>query len=83
MKDWWIPQLADAKYAEQLRKDYPHNAEYSDDELLDFYCGGRKYVITWDHVGDAYGEYEKLADAYFEQQQRIQDLEADNVRTTD
>ena len=59
---WWTPTLADANYAEHLRKDYPYDEHMSDDEILEKYCNGRKYAVTWDHLGDAYEEYEKVAD---------------------
>lgn len=36
----------------------------TNEELHDYYNHGKKYSTTWDHVGDAYAEYEKLADAY-------------------
>lgn len=72
---WWKPKLADAEYAEHLRDDYQHDAHMSDDELLEKYCNGRKYVILWDHLGDAYSEYEKLADAYLKQTEQIAELE--------
>lgn len=31
--------------------------------------GGRKYRVLWDHIGDAYGDYEPLADAYLAEAQ--------------
>jgi len=69
MSDWWKPVLADARYAEHLRNDYAHDAHMSDDELLEKYCSSRKYVLTWDTLGDAYEEHARLADAYLELQQ--------------
>ena len=74
-KPHWEPVLADAEYAEQLREDYRHDAHMSDDEILDKFCGGKKYVILWDHLGDAYWDYVKLADAYLKQKEDIADLE--------
>ena len=67
----WEPVLADAAYAEHLREDYSTDAHMSDDEILDKYCDGKKYVILWDHLGDAYWDYVKLADAYLEQKARL------------
>ena len=61
---WWEPVPTDAAYFARLRSDYPENAHMSDDELRDHYEVHEKYVVTWDHVGDAYAEYEPLADAY-------------------
>jgi hypothetical protein len=65
-KPWWFPVLCDENYYKQLRDDYPESAGMSDDELHEDYADGRKYAVTWDHTGDAYDEYEKLADAYIE-----------------
>jgi len=63
--EWWEPVLADAAYIARLRKDYPEKCDgMSDEWVLDYYAEGRKYPVTWDHVGDAYEQYEKLADAY-------------------
>jgi len=65
-KEWWFPEICDDEYFKRLRLDYPNRADWSDEMLHDYFAEGRKYSITWDHVGDAYGEYEKLADAYLE-----------------
>lgn len=65
-KAWWEPQLADATYIAQLRADYPEKCEgMSDEWVLNHYAEGRKYAVTWDHLWDAYDQFEKLADAYF------------------
>jgi len=65
-KPWWEPQLVDADYVKQLRKDYPEYADMDDEELKEhFEVGDQKYATTWDHIGDAYAEFEPLADAYF------------------
>ena len=70
MKDysdkWWFPVRCNDAYFNRLRKDYPETAEYSDEYLHEYYNGSRKYSITWDHLGDAYAEYEELVDAFFE-----------------
>jgi len=70
MKDysdkWWFPVLCDYEWFKKIREDYPENADESDDFLIDYYNDGRKYSVTWDHVGDAYADYEELADAFFE-----------------
>jgi ABC-type nitrate/sulfonate/bicarbonate transport system substrate-binding protein len=65
-KQWWEPELADAEWIARLRKDYPEKcAGMSDDWVADhFNETGGKYVVTWDHTGDAYEQFEKLADAY-------------------
>ena len=63
-KPYWFPELCDEAYFKRLREDYPDKAEMSDEELHDYYNEGRKYAVTWDHVGDAYEEYENLADAF-------------------
>lgn len=74
-KPEWEPVLADAEYAEHLRKDYSDDANMSDDEILFKYCGFRKYVILWDHVGDAYLDYERLSDEYLKQKDYVASLE--------
>lgn len=63
---WWWPRLAnDPEYLATFRKDMPETAEGMTDEDLAEYLGeGWKYADTWDHLGDAREEYEKLADAF-------------------
>ena len=64
-KPWWFPRVVDQEYFDELREDYPDKAHWTNEELDDYFNEyGRKYSITWDHVGDAYEEYEELADAY-------------------
>lgn len=63
-KPWWYPKLCDSRYFARLRDDYPEHAHWSDDDLLEHYNDGRKYSVAWDHLGDAYPEYEELADAF-------------------
>lgn len=65
-KPYWFPALCDAEYIARLRVDYPEHAEKSDEELHDYFNHGLKYQNLWDHVGDAYGDYEPLADSYLE-----------------
>ena len=65
-KKWWHPTVTDTEYCNRLRDDYPENAHMDDDELRDFYADGRKYSTLWDHIGDAYEDYEPLADSYFD-----------------
>lgn len=73
-KPWWEPQLAgDATHIKQLRDDYPEHADMDDEELLDYFeVGDQKYSTTWDHLGDAYAEYEQLADAYFKMKSTLE-----------
>ena len=71
---WWYPEPFNAEYAQRLREDYPENAHMSDDDLWEYYCDSRKYPVTWDHVGDAYDEYEPLVDAYFSLRAENSDL---------
>lgn len=63
-KEWWEPTLTDDAWCERIRKDYPENADLTDSELRDYYADDQKYATTWDHVGDAYSQFEALADAY-------------------
>ena len=58
--------VTDSEWCEQMREDYPDKAEWSDDELRDYFDEGSKYSTTWDHIGDAYNQYEPLADSYLE-----------------
>lgn len=61
---WWYPILCDADYCDQLRKDYPENSDMDDEALIEHYNEGRKYQCLWDHTGDAYDDWEPLAEAY-------------------
>lgn len=63
-KPWWFPQLTDEAWANRIRADYPERAKWSDEQIRDQYAEGCKYADTWDHLGDARGAYETLADAY-------------------
>lgn len=63
---YWFPVLCDGDYFARLRSDYPENAHMSDEELHDYYNDGLKYQNLWDHTGDAYSDYEPLADSYLE-----------------
>jgi len=64
-RPWWFPVLVDDEYFKRLRDDYPDKSHLSDSELNEYFNEyGRKYSVLWDHLGDAYEEYEKLADAY-------------------
>lgn len=66
-KPWWWPEVIDDDYLARLRADYPHKADLEDESLLDYFDDGKsngQFSTTWDHVGDAYDEYEKLARAF-------------------
>jgi hypothetical protein len=63
-KPWWFPVRCDADFCARLRKDYPENAHMSDEDLINYYNDGRKFQCLWDHIGDAYEEWEPLAEAY-------------------
>lgn len=76
-KPWWWPVLANAAYFARLREDYPEHTDEDDDWLHQHYGEGRKYPVTWDHVGDAYAEYEELVDAFFTQEQQLTKARAD------
>ena len=65
-RPYWFPVLCDAAYFARLRKDYPEKSHMSDDELHEYFNHGLKYQNLWDHVGDAYSDYEPLADSYLE-----------------
>lgn len=72
-RPYWFPVLCDAAYFAELRKDYPEKAHLSDEELHDYFNDGLKYQNLWDHVGDAYGDYEPLADSYLELLEALKD----------
>lgn len=75
-KEWWFPERADTKeYCQRLREDYPEEAHMDDETLMEHFNESRRYSVTWDHIGDAYAEYEKLADAFLELLYRIRSLE--------
>ena len=66
-KPWWWPTIIDDAHLARLRDDYPEKANLSDEELLAYFDEGKgigQFSTTWDHVGDAYAEYEKLANAF-------------------
>lgn len=64
-KEWWFPKRVDAALVARLRKDYPEDAELSDGDILAKYeYDGKKFATTWDHLGDAQDQFDRLADAY-------------------
>lgn len=75
-KPWWYPVKCDADYCNQLREDM-QDAVYgmSDEELVEEFNDGLKYQRLWDHIGDAYEQFEPLAEAYLELESRIEFLE--------
>lgn len=63
----WFPTLMDARWVAGVRADHPKETDGMSDEFLrESYGNGGKYADTWDHLGDARHDYEKLADAYLE-----------------
>jgi len=71
MSEWWFPKLTDSAWCQEKRSDYPDYAHLDDDALREKYAKGRKYQVLWDHLGDAYEEWEKLADAFAAQAAQI------------
>jgi hypothetical protein len=66
-KPFWWPVRMDKEYLDRLRVDYPENASMSDEDLIDYYGEGWvNFSDTWDHLGDARAEYEKLAEAFLQ-----------------
>lgn len=61
---YWYPRLTNTEWCDRIRKDYPKAALWDDETIRDEYANGWKYADMWDHLGDARGDYEKLADAY-------------------
>jgi len=64
-KPWWWPQLVNAEWRTQIRKDYPEDVSgWGDDQIDDTYADGWPYVDLWDHLGDARADWEQLANAF-------------------
>jgi hypothetical protein len=64
-KMWWEPQPTDEAWCNRVREDYPYETDgMSDDAIREEYADGNRYQTLWDHVGEAYGQFEALADAY-------------------
>jgi hypothetical protein len=75
-KEWWYPTIINDEYIAQLREDYPDETEDLDDEsVLEYFNEfDQKYATTWDHVGDAYEEYEPLVEAFLEYEAKLKEL---------
>jgi hypothetical protein len=65
-KPFWYPVLADAAWCNRIREEYPEYASKTDEEIVEEVNEGVKYVTCWDNCGDAYYDYEKLADAFLQ-----------------
>ncbi len=78
--DWYYPELCDKAYFKRLRENYEESAHRTDEELHDYYNDGAKYSTTWDHIGDAYNEYEPLADRFYEALDLIKELKEENKK---
>lgn len=64
-RPWWWPELTDDAWCEKTRDEYPDSlTELTNDEIREEYADGLKYANTWDNVGDAVEEHERLADAF-------------------
>ncbi len=66
---WWWPSIIDDAHLARLREDYPEKSGWGDDELLEYFDNGKEigqFSTTWDHIGDAYPEYENLARAFLD-----------------
>ena len=59
-KPWWWPERTDAAWCDRIRHEY--DEAMCDDDIREKYANGRKYAVLWDHVGDAYDQFERLAD---------------------
>lgn len=69
---WWMPKLVDHEFCERLRNDYPEDAHLGDEDIAERYeytLG--EYATTWDNLGDAYDQFQRLADAYFNLKQQL------------
>ena len=75
--------VCDHKYCEGLRKSYPEDTEgMTDEELVEEYNHGRKYQCLWDNVGDAYYDFERLADAYLKLKAELESLRNEGLEGT-
>jgi len=69
-KPYWWPEQFDAdKVRTEIQNDeWSEDAKewlgLDDEDLQEVAVEGKKYLTTWDHVGDAYRDYEPLADAF-------------------
>lgn len=66
-KPWWWPTIINDAHLARLRKNYPEKSCLNDEALLEYFDEGKnlgQFSTTWDHVGDAYAEYEELARAF-------------------
>ena len=78
-KPYWYPDRVDTNWFARMRKDYPERAHLSDDELAEYFeVDGSKYtnLTVWDHAGDAYEDFEPLADDWFARGDEIEQLRA-------
>lgn len=73
-KPWWFPVVCDESYFARLRADYPENASLSDEDLHEYYNGCQKYQNTWDNIGDAYDQFEKLADDWIKMRTVVENI---------
>lgn len=71
-RPYWFPVLCDESYFARLREDYEEDAAMSDEELHEKYNDGLKYQQLWDHTGDAYSDFEPLADDYIKLRSAIE-----------
>lgn len=81
-KPSWYPVLCDDAYFARLREDYPIKAGWSDEKLHEYFNYGAKYSTMWDHLGEAYVDYEKLADAFLELEKKFEDLQGEQLVDT-
>lgn len=79
----WFPVLWDTAQVGQLRLDYPDEcAGRSDNLVLEYFAPlwqrpvelNKSYKVEWDSLTDAYQDYSRLADAFFELARRYDTL---------
>lgn len=58
------PRITDHEWCQEKRSQYPECAGDDDDTIREKYADGCKYHVVWDNLGDAYEDYEVLANAY-------------------
>lgn len=78
-KPYWHPLQRQQEFINEMKIDYPEDAHLSDDEIMKKHEEfGRKYSVCWDHIGDAWNDYEPLADAFIELEEKYNKLKGKN-----
>ena len=63
-RPYWLAEITDEKWCARVRREYEDAAGMDDEKIREEYANGNKFAVLWDHLGDAYEDYESLAEAY-------------------